>query len=62
MGDAGALYGSVEEAAALIAESTGWSRSRWRETEMRAVEREGASLVLRPLLEEWQRLAHGSTD
>ncbi len=59
VGDAGALYGSAEEAAHLIRQSARWYREQWQDRQARAVEfayQNYADLhVLKPLLLEWQR-------
>lgn len=39
IGDAGSLYGSVEEAAALIRDTTAWSEAKWRSVLEAATER-----------------------
>jgi hypothetical protein len=61
VGDAGALYGSAEEAAHLIRLSARWYREQWLDRQARTVEfayRNYADLdVLKPLLHEWRRIA-----
>jgi glycosyltransferase involved in cell wall biosynthesis len=60
VGDAGALYGSAEEAAQLIRQSARWYHEQWLERQARTVEFAYQNYpdvhVLRPLFHEWQRI------
>jgi glycosyltransferase involved in cell wall biosynthesis len=57
IGDAGATYRDVDDAAALIRATESWSEAQWREAQRRSVERaykfHADELVLRPLFEDW---------
>ncbi len=61
VGDAGAAYGSLEEAAALIRATRAWSEAQWRQARLRAVERafefHADEIVLRPLFDDWCAIA-----
>jgi GT2 family glycosyltransferase/glycosyltransferase involved in cell wall biosynthesis len=61
VGDAGAFYETEDEAAGLIAQSASWPEEEWRNVRRRSVERAfgqfAADVVLRPLLDDWVRLA-----
>lgn len=61
VGDAGATYRDLDEAAALIAASAGWSAEEWRRRRVRASDRaflyHADELMLRPLFEDWCELA-----
>jgi glycosyltransferase involved in cell wall biosynthesis len=61
IGDAGDLYDDEDQAAHLVRMTTGWSEEQWRRAEVRAIDRAYGhfldSEVLRPILEDWIRLA-----
>ena len=66
LGNVGAFYDSVQEAAAFIRDTTTWSDARWSEARWSEAAREAAEWaydrhadrrVLRALLEDWQVLA-----
>ena len=61
IGDAGALYDTPEQAAALVRQTLAWSEERWRKAQLvsveRAYERHADSRVLRPVLDDWIRIA-----
>ncbi len=61
IGDAGRVYDTEDEAAALLEETRCWSDADWRAARIRSIDRAfwhfTADRVLQPLYEEWQRLA-----
>jgi hypothetical protein len=61
VGNAGRLYDTEAEAAALLRETLGWSDAEWRAAGLRSVEhafsRHVDSLALRPILDCWLGLA-----
>lgn len=61
VGDAGATYDGIEEAAALIRATQSWSGEQWRQAQLRSVERafehHADEIVLQPLLEDWCAIA-----
>ena len=61
LGEAGALYDADDEASAILEETVAWSDERWRRARLasidRAFDRFASDGVLRPLLEDWARLA-----
>lgn len=61
VGDAGAVYSNVAEAAALIRATETWTDAAWRAAQNRSIERafdlHADELVLRPLFEDWCALA-----
>ncbi|MFO0989385.1 MAG: glycosyltransferase [Alphaproteobacteria bacterium] len=61
VGDAGAAYDGLEEAAALIRATRAWSDAQWRQARLRAVERafefHADEIVLRPLFDDWCAIA-----
>jgi glycosyltransferase involved in cell wall biosynthesis len=61
IGDAGATYRDLADAARLIAETTRWSDTRWHDAWKRSVERafqyHADSLVLQVMLDDWSTLA-----
>jgi glycosyltransferase involved in cell wall biosynthesis len=63
VGDAGALYDTPEEAAALVRQTLAWSEERWKRAQLASIEwayeRHADSRVLRPILEDWIRIARG---
>ncbi len=64
IGDAGNTYSSVEEAAALIQETEGWSDEQWRRAELTSIDRAYRLFVdataLQPILAEWLSLTRQS--
>ncbi len=64
VGDAGATYGDVNEAAALIRATEAWSDADWRAAHLRSVERAWANhadeTVLAPMFEDWCAIASES--
>ena len=62
VGNAGATYGSVEEAAAHIRATEAWSDAEWRAAEIRAVDRafrfHADEIVMRPVFDDWCAIAH----
>ncbi len=63
VGDAGALYDTPQEAAALVRQTLAWSEERWRRARLvsveRAYERHADSRVLRVILDDWIRITRG---
>ena len=61
VGDAGGFYDTATEAEALIRETEGWSEERWMRVRMTAIDRAYQHFTgdtqLRPLFEDWARLA-----
>jgi GT2 family glycosyltransferase len=61
LGHAGALYGNLEEAAALIRATLGWSDADWCAAQIRAIDRafthHADEIVLRPMFEDWCAIA-----
>lgn len=61
VGDAGRLWATEDQAVAVIADTATWDEGRWAAAQLRAVERAFARhadrVVLRPLLDDWLRLA-----
>ena len=61
VGAAGSLYDAEDDAVALVEETVGWDTERWRRARVAAVERAygmyADSAVLRPVLDDWLRLA-----
>ncbi len=61
VGDAGAVYSGVAEAAALIRATEGWTDAAWRAARNRSIERafqlHADEFVLRPLFEDWCAIA-----
>jgi glycosyltransferase involved in cell wall biosynthesis len=68
VGDAGAAYADIDDAARLIEASTHWSEDEWRARRVRASDRgflgHADELVLRPILDDWCELArrHDAAD
>ena len=65
IGDAGDLYDDEDQAARLVRMTTEWSGEQWRRAEVRSIDRAYGQFldsdVLRPILEDWVRLAAEST-
>jgi glycosyltransferase involved in cell wall biosynthesis len=65
IGNAGRVYGSAAEAAQQIQRTAQWSDEQWQRAQRRAVERAYRHFadirVLRPMLEDWLRIAGPST-
>jgi glycosyltransferase involved in cell wall biosynthesis len=61
IGNAGRIYGSAAEAAEQIQRTMQWSDEQWQRAQSRAVERAYRHFadihVLRPMLEDWRRIA-----
>lgn len=61
VGDAGRLWASEDQAVACLAETASWDGDRWAAARLRAVDRAYARhvdrVVLRPLLDDWLRVA-----
>jgi hypothetical protein len=61
IGDDGARYAGLDDAAARIRETETWSEAQWRRALVRAVERafnhHADELLLRPMFEDWCAIA-----
>jgi hypothetical protein len=61
VGDAGRLWATEDQAVAFLEETAAWDEARWAAARLRAVDRAFARhadrVVLRPLLDDWLRLA-----
>ncbi|MGH9840440.1 MAG: glycosyltransferase [Blastocatellia bacterium] len=60
IGDAGKLYNSAEEAAALVRETEGWTDRRWNDAFVKSVDRAYANFVsdkvIEPIVADWRRI------
>jgi glycosyltransferase involved in cell wall biosynthesis len=61
IGDAGSLYDTAEEAAALLQTTGAWTDRQWNDAFLRSVERAYRSYVsdtvIAPIVDDWRRIA-----